>query len=179
MHVSRLLLERSVLWLVLGIAVWVQPGISLTSLTLLLGMAILLDGVIQAVHAIGNAGQKGRWAGFVGIAQGVLSFLIRHITPEQVVIYLAFWGIATGIIEVVVAIRERKQGGGTLWYGLAGLASLALGLLLLSRGRDYVSVSFGIVAIGTIAFAIVLAVLAVAAHIGEVRRSNSAVGTRA
>jgi uncharacterized membrane protein HdeD (DUF308 family) len=178
MRVSRLLLNRSLLWLVLGITVWMQPGIALTSLTLLLGVALLIDGVLQVVHALGGAGQNGRWAGFVGIAQGVLSFLIHSITPQQVLIYLAFWGIATGSIEMIVALRERKQGG-HLWFVLAGVAGLGFGLLLLSRARDYVGSLLGFIAIGTMAFAIVLAALAVAAYLVAARRSNSAVGTRA
>jgi LPXTG-motif cell wall-anchored protein len=179
MRVSRLLLNRSVLWLVLGIAVWVQSGISLHALTLLLGLALLVDGVIQVVHSVGSVGPNGRWAGFVGIAQGVLSFLIRSITAQQVLIYLAFWGIATGIIAIVVALRERKHDGGNFWFVLAGVAALGFGFLLLSRSRRDMSSVLALIPIGAVGFAIVLAVLAVAAYIGEARRSNSAVGTRA
>jgi uncharacterized membrane protein HdeD (DUF308 family) len=178
MRVSRLLLNRSIVWLTFGIAVWVQPGISLTSLALLLGMALLLDGVIQVVHAIGTAGRVGRWAGFMGIAQGVLSFLIRSVSAVEVLIYLAFWGIATGVIEILSLLRVREPAGDPLWPGLAGVAALAFGLLLLSRARRDVPSVLALVSIGAVAFAIVLAALALAAYISEARRSNGALGTR-
>jgi uncharacterized membrane protein HdeD (DUF308 family) len=179
MRVSRLLLQRSVLWLVLGIAVWVQPGTSLTSLALLVGMPLLIDGVIQVAYAIGSGDQRGRWAGFVGIAQGVLSFLIRSITPLEMLIYLACWGIATGCIEIFFVLRERKQRSDVFWLLLAGVAALGFGLLLFSRARRDVSSVTSLISIGAVGLAIVLAALAVGAHVGEARRSNSAVGTRA
>ncbi|HEU4624508.1 MAG TPA: DUF308 domain-containing protein [Steroidobacteraceae bacterium] len=177
MRSSRLLLERSVLWLVLGSVAWVRPGITLTSLTLLLGIALLIDGMLQLVHSIGTGGREGRWAGFVGIAQGVLSFLIRHITPQQVLIYLACWGIATGVIEIAVALREGRVE--SFWSVLAGAASLGFGCLLLSRNARDVTTVLGLIGLCALAFGVVLAVLALGAYLGESRRSNSALGTPA
>jgi uncharacterized membrane protein HdeD (DUF308 family) len=63
----------------------------------------------------------------------VLTFWMPGITALSLLWYLAFWSIFTGIMEIVTAVRLRKEIQGEGWIMLAGAASVVFGLLLLAR----------------------------------------------
>jgi uncharacterized membrane protein HdeD (DUF308 family) len=67
------------------------------------------------------------------IGVGVLTFLAPGITTLALLFYIAIRAIATGVLEIVAAIRLRKEIEGELLLILAGLASVAFGVLLVAR----------------------------------------------
>jgi uncharacterized membrane protein HdeD (DUF308 family) len=68
--------------------------------------------------------------GLGGIAIGVVTFFRPGITALALVFLIAAWAIVTGVFEVVTGIEFTGQikGSWTLW--LAGLLSVAFGVLI-------------------------------------------------
>jgi len=104
-------LLRGVLWVLFGICVLAQPGISLVTLTLLFGAFALADGIVKVGSAIGGRSEHEHWgvlllAGLCGIGVGILTFMSPGITALVLLFYIAVWAIAIGLMELVVAKWE-------------------------------------------------------------------------
>ncbi len=131
-------LLRGVLWILFGIVLFTRPLLSLLTLTLLFGAFVLADGIVHVVHAFGGRRENERWwvtllTGLCGIAVGVLTFFNPGVTAYALLFYIAIWAIATGLFEIIAAIRLRQEIKGEFWLILAGLLSVAFGVLLLAR----------------------------------------------
>ena len=71
--------------------------------------------------------------GLLGIGIGIIAFLAPDITALALLFYIAIWAIATGVLEIVAAVRLRKQIANEWLPILAGLASIVFGVLLVVR----------------------------------------------
>lgn len=132
------LLFRGIAAIVFGVLTWAWPGISLTALVLLFGFYALVDGLLAVWAAIAGRGASEYWwllllGGFVGIGVGLLAFARPGLTALALLFYIAAWAIATGVLEIIAAIRVRKEVDGEWRLILAGLASVAFGAFLLAR----------------------------------------------
>lgn len=131
-------LLRGIISIMFGIALFALPGISLLTLTLLFGAFAMADGVASIISAFGGRREHEHWwvlllAGLAGIGAGVLTFFNPGLTTLVLVFYIAIWAIATGLLEVVAAVRLRKEIEGEFWLALAGLVSVAFGVMLMAR----------------------------------------------
>ena len=131
-------LLRGLLWIVFGVIIFTEPGISLLTLTVLFGAFALVDGIGTVVTAIGGRKEHENWwvlmlGGLCGIGIGILTAVNPALTATVLLFYMAIWAIATGLLEMVAAVRLRKEISGEFWLALAGLTSIALGVLILAR----------------------------------------------
>ena len=72
---------------------------------------------------------------------------------------VAFWALVTGIVELVMAFRSGETAGERALFGLTGLVSIALGVVLIVRPDvgavtlaqvyGFFSIVYGIAALGT------------------------------
>jgi uncharacterized membrane protein HdeD (DUF308 family) len=127
-------LLRGALWIVFGVVLYLQPAISIATLTLLFGLFVLADGIGNTVTAIGGRRQHDDWwvlllTGLLGIGVGLLSLYNPMLTALALLFYIAIWAIATGMLQVVAAIRLRKEIQGEFWLILGGVASVTFGVL--------------------------------------------------
>jgi uncharacterized membrane protein HdeD (DUF308 family) len=172
-------LLRGLIWVLFGIVVLTQPGISLVALALTFGAFVLADGITNVVSAVGGRKENEHWgilllAGLCGVGVGILTFLSPGLTALALLFYLAIWAIATGLLELAAAIRLRKEIEGEFWLGLAGVASIAFGVFLAARpGAGALSV-LALIGGFSIALGLIQIVLAFQAR-GFVKRIRAAV----
>jgi uncharacterized membrane protein HdeD (DUF308 family) len=171
-------LVRGVIWILFGVFVIAQPVLSLVTLTLLFGIFALADGIGNVVSAIGGRREHENWwvlllAGLCGVGVGVLTFSSPGVTALVLLFYVAVWAIATGLLELVAAIRLRKEIEGEFWLGLSGLVSIAFGVFLMARpGEGALSVLW-LIGGYSVALGVILIGLAVKVR-GFVRRPVTA-----
>lgn len=133
-----LLLLRGVIAILFGLLVWFQPGVSLVALVLLFGAYTLADGILGIWTAIAGRAEHEHWWvlllwGLIGVGVGILTFLVPGVTALALLFYIAIWAIATGVLEVVAAVRLRKEMTGEWRLILGGLASVVFGVLLMAQ----------------------------------------------
>ena len=158
-------LLRGLFWILFGIVLFTRPGISLLSLTLALGVILFIDGVIGVATAVSGRKENDDWwvlllVGLAGIVIGVLTFKNPQATALAVVYYVAIWAIATGLLEIVAAIRLRRQIEGEVWLALAGIASVVFGGLLIARPGTGALTILWLIAFYAVAFGVTLVLLA-------------------
>lgn len=125
----------AILFGVLGLA---MPGLSLGSVVLLFGAFCLVDGLLGAWTALWHRRQKENgWlllvGGLVGIGTGLLTIFQPAVSALALLFYVATWAIATGVVQILGAVRLRHAIRDEWALGLAGSASLALGVLLMAQ----------------------------------------------
>ena len=159
------LLLRGIVAILFGALTFMRPGISLASLLLLFGAYALADGVLGAWTAITHRKDRENWwvlllGGLVGIGVGVLALIKPGLTALALLFYIAIWAIATGVLEIVAAVRLRKEIEGEWVLILAGLASVAFGVLLMARPGSGALAVLWLIGSYAILFGILLVVLA-------------------
>jgi uncharacterized membrane protein HdeD (DUF308 family) len=122
---------RGVLALIFGALALVHPLAVLAAMVLLFGAWAFVDGVSALVLAFGGMRS---WqlvlSGLIGVAAGVITFFRPGITALGLFITVSAWAIARGVVEIVLAIKLRKQIQGETWLILGGISSIAFGVLL-------------------------------------------------
>jgi uncharacterized membrane protein HdeD (DUF308 family) len=130
-----LLLLRGVCAIIFGILTFIWPGITLVTLVLFYGAFALVDGVLALIAAITGGSPAPRWwlaiVGILGIGAGIITFLMPGMTAIILLYFIAFWAIAIGIMEIIGAIRLRKEIDNEWWLVAAGAASVLFGVILL------------------------------------------------
>jgi uncharacterized membrane protein HdeD (DUF308 family) len=127
-----LLLLRGIASIVFGILAFVWPGLTLLTLVLFYGAFALVDGVLAVIAAIKGGAPAPRWwlaiVGISGIAAGLLTFLMPGISALVLLLFIAGWAIATGIFQVIGAIKLRKEIDNEWFLILTGLISVLFGI---------------------------------------------------
>jgi uncharacterized membrane protein HdeD (DUF308 family) len=133
-----LVLLRGLAAITFGILAWTQPAISTMALVLLIGAYMLVDGVLGTWAAISSRKEYDDWPlllvwGLIGIVAGGLTFFVPALTALAIMFYIAIWAIASGVLQIVAAIRLRKEIQGEWMLVLGGLASVAFGVILMAQ----------------------------------------------
>jgi uncharacterized membrane protein HdeD (DUF308 family) len=129
-------LSRGILSIVLGAVLFLLPISAVFTLVLLFGAFALADGVLAIVQALRFAHpDRGSWwylvlQGVAGIAIGLLTFFYPGITAHTLGLLIAAWAVVTGVFEIGVAIRLRKDIPNEWILIVSGVASILLGVLL-------------------------------------------------
>ena len=160
-----LLLLRGLMAIAFGVLSWVQPGISLAALVMLFGVYALIDGVAGVWASMAGHNDDGHWWvlllwGVVGVGVGTLTLSAPGLTALALLFYIALWAVATGVLQIVAAVRLRKEIEGEWMLGLGGLASVAFGLVLMARPMAGAVALLWIIATYAIFFGLLLVVLA-------------------
>lgn len=159
------LVIRGIAAIAFGLIAWVWPGISLATLVLVFGAYALTDGLFALGGAISrNTDHESRWIlaleGLLGIGVGLLTFFAPAITTIVLVFYIAIWAVSTGVVEIILAIRLRRELEGEWLLGLAGLASVLFGILIMAQPAAGALSLLWLIAAYSVLFGILLLALA-------------------
>ena len=134
----RWVVLRGVVAILFGIGALLWPGITLAALVLLFGAYAFMDGLLMIVWSIAHRRRESHWltligGGLFGIAAGLVTLFWPGITAVALLVVIAAWAIATGTAMIVAAIQLRKAITGEWRLVLAGLLSVAFGVILIVR----------------------------------------------
>jgi len=177
------LLLRGLAAIAFGVMTWLMPSASLAVLVLLFAAFALVDGIFGVWLAIAGRKEHEDWWtmllwGLVGIGAGVLTLLAPSITALALLFYIAIWAIATGVLQIAMAIRLRKEISGEWLLALAGLASVVFGVLLILQPGVGALAVLWLIASYAVIFGVLLVLLAFRAR-GFGRRLTNAQGAAA
>jgi uncharacterized membrane protein HdeD (DUF308 family) len=160
-----LLLLRGIVAIAFGVLTWMQPGISAAALVLLFGAYAFADGVLSAWAAIAGRAEQEYWwlvllRGLLGIGVGILAFAEPGVVALALLFYIAIWAIATGVLEIAMAIRLRREIQGEWMLILSGLLSVIFGVVLIANPGPGALALLWLIAAFAIALGVVLVILA-------------------
>ena len=158
------LLLRGLAALIFGFLTLTRPGITITVLVLLFAVYAISDGVLAVLASLSGRSSQHWWmlllSGLIGIGVGILALRSPGITAFVLLLYIAGWAIATGVIEVIIALRVRKEVQGEWRLIVAGLISVAFGAFLLARPGQGALTLVGAIGLYELAFGLLLVLLA-------------------
>ena len=119
-------------------------GLTLLTLILFYGAFALVDGVLAIIAAITGGAPAPRWwlaiVGLLGIAAGLLTFLMPGLTAVVLLLFIAGWAIATGVFQIIGAIKLRKEIDNEWLLILCGVISVLFGVsMMLAPGAGALS----------------------------------------
>jgi len=132
-----LLVLRGIIAILFGLIALTRPGVTLHALVLIWGAYAFVDGVLAFVAAFSGSAGAPWWLlifeGIAGVIAAAAALFFPGVTAVVLLLVIAIWAIITGILEIVEAIRLRKEIEGEFWLALAGAGSVVFGLLLIAR----------------------------------------------
>jgi len=163
------LVLRGLAAIAFGVLAFVWPQITLTALVFLWGAYALVDGAFAIAAGVKSHGDNKRWwvlllEGILGVAAGLVAFLVPGITALALLILIAAWAMVTGAFEIAAAIQLRKYIKGEWLLALAGVASVLFGLALLFNPAAGALALVWLIGAYSIVFGVLLIVLGVRLH---------------
>lgn len=130
-----LVLLRGLAALLFGVLAFISPFITATVLVLFFGAYALVDGIVAVYASLTHRAGHDRWwvlllEGLVGIAVGLLTFAYPDVTTLILLYFIAVWAILTGILEIMAAIRLRREIEGEWLLVFSGILSIIFGILV-------------------------------------------------
>ena len=114
----------------------IWPGVTLFVLIALFGAYALVDGVFAlGSAAFGDRATMGRrgwliFEGIAGVLAGIITFAWPGVTTLVLLWLIAGWALATGVLEIVAAVRLRREIQGEWLLALSGALSIVFAILL-------------------------------------------------
>ena len=138
LHNWKWFMLRGILALALGIGAIIFPLSAVFAFTMIFAAYCLIDGIASLIVGARGAREPGhRWgalvlSGIVGILIGIL-FLAAPLVATVayaflVLVMLAAWSIITGLLEILAAVRLRREIEGEWLLGVSGAVSVLLGI---------------------------------------------------
>ena len=102
---------------------------------LVFGFYAIFEGILLIALAVSRRSQEHWWVpllqGIAGIIAGALTFSWPGITAVVLLAFIAAWALVTGVLEIIGAVRLRKEIKGEWALIVSGILSIVFALLLL------------------------------------------------
>jgi uncharacterized membrane protein HdeD (DUF308 family) len=122
----------------LGILAFSRPIFALATIVLAFGIYALVEGISSLVEAIRSWNARDdRWLlalqGVIGVIAGVITLCTPGITAVILIVYIAAWSVARGILRIVEGLHLHGEVPGGGWLVIGGVACLVFAMLVLMR----------------------------------------------
>ena len=159
------LLLRGAAAIIFGVLTWMQPVASAAALVLVFGAYVLVDGLLAIYTAIKSRKQSRHWWlvliwGLTGVIVGVLTAINPAVTALVLTIYIGVWALITGVLQVVAALRLRKEIDGEWILVLGGLLSVLFGIFVLAQPGAGLMAMMWVLATYAVIFGVLMVILA-------------------
>lgn len=158
--------SRGIIAIAFGLLAFAQPEFTLQLLVIFVAAYLIADGASLLASYI-RGEPEARRAGWIVAAMGVLgivvgfaAFLWPEITALWLLALVAFWAIFMGILQLVAAIRLRREIEGELWLAIGGIIAIAFGVYLIVNPGDGLVSLVWLVGFWAVAFGVINLVLA-------------------
>lgn len=162
---------RGLAAVVFGVIALAWPGITLLFLVALFAAYAIVSGIAALAGAWRNRSERGWWLalllGIVSVAAGVIAIFYPAITALVLALVIGINAIFSGVLDVSMAIRLRKEIQGEWLLGLAGVLSILFGAFVAFFPGAGALALLWLIAVYAIAIGILLIILAF-----RVRRSG-------
>lgn len=154
---------RGLVAVLFGITALVWPGITLTALIVLFGAFALVDGIFAIVALLFGGGTRDWGAqlfeSLISIGAGVIALVWPGLTAVAFVFVIAAWAVLSGVFQIVMAVRLRKEITNEWLLGLGGVLSALLGIVFFARPAVGLLSSVWVLGLYAVLFGAVLIVL--------------------
>lgn len=129
---------RGVMAVIFALLAFIWPAITLSVLVVFLGAYLFVDGLFTLVYGFQVLKKDSHWwvlvlEGLLGMAAGMVALFMPAITAVFLVTLIAIWAVVTGILEIILAIRLRKEITNEWMLAIAGVFSVIFGILLIAQ----------------------------------------------
>lgn len=159
---------RGALTVAFGLLALFLPGITLGALVLVFGIYALAEGTVLLIMSFNKRYIQHWWItllqGLAGIGAGIVTFAWPGITAVALLAIIAVWAVLTGILEIVGAIRLRKEIKGEWLLILSGILSLVFAYILVSNPAAGALALVWVIGVYAVVFGILQMVLGVRVH---------------
>lgn len=160
-----LLLVRGIAAILFGVAAFAWPGLTAAVLVLLFGAYVLVDGIFGIVDSIRYRDRLDRWwlwllDGLLGVGVGALTLFMPGISVFVLLMVIAGWAIAGGVLRIIAAIQLRREIEGEWLLGLGGVLSIFFGGLLVAMPGAGILSLVWLIGIWAVMFGVIFMMLA-------------------
>ena len=126
---------RGLFAVIFGLIALLAPRIALLALIYVFAAYALVDGGVAVITAIQERDLLYRWGwvlfeGILSILVGIIAFANPALTAQALLYIIAVWAILTGVMEIAAAFAIREVVSREWVLALAGILSVAFGILL-------------------------------------------------
>lgn len=156
---------RGLLAVIFGVLAFLWPGLTAVALVFMFAAYAILDGILTIAASLRSRVANDRWwvmllEGIVDIAAGVIAFIFPTLAAIVLVFVVAVWAIITGLLQLVMAIRLRREITNEWFLGLGGVVSILLGVIMvINPGAGMIGLVWAIAGYA-IVFGILMIILA-------------------
>lgn len=135
---SQMLLVVGLMSLLFGILVFAWPDITLVTLVWMFATLVLFHGISHVIASLQFRSEEVYWwvlmlIGILYIAGGLFAIIFPIASATFVILIMALTWFATGVVEVIAAIRLRKEIENEGWLILAGILSIIAGIYVFAN----------------------------------------------
>lgn len=157
-------LVRGLVAIAFGLAAFFYPVATLFTFILFYAVFSIVDGLFAVVSAVrGQEGMGARWwlalIGVLSVVAGLAAYLWPGLTALALLTLIGIWALVYGVVEIIGAIRLRKEIDNE-WLLLAhGIIAALFGLIVLARPSAGALALIWLIASFALASGVVLVIL--------------------